>query len=127
MILVSKNLTKASKSQTLLQVEFGVLVYFAYRTEDTNEEIVVATTRIETMLADVAVAVNPNDTRYVQIKNGSKNRIVDQVLVGRVQGILAMSVAFHVFFFLGPAGIIISITNLAHGGKRERETVSDFN
>lgn len=46
------------------KVEFGVLVYFAYRTEDTNEEIVVATTRIETMLADVAVAVNPNDTRY---------------------------------------------------------------
>ncbi|XP_061383734.1 valine--tRNA ligase isoform X2 [Danaus plexippus] len=46
------------------KVEFGVLVYFAYRAEDTDEEIVVATTRVETMLGDVAVAVNPNDIRY---------------------------------------------------------------
>ena len=28
------------------------------------------------------------------------------------------------FFFLGPAGKIINMTNLVHGGKRERETVS---
>lgn len=41
-----------------------MLVYFAYRAEDTDEEIVVATTRVETMLGDVAVAVNPNDIRY---------------------------------------------------------------
>ncbi|CAH0715283.1 unnamed protein product, partial [Brenthis ino] len=46
------------------KVEFGVLVLFAYRAEDSDEEIVVATTRVETMLGDVAVAVHPNDTRY---------------------------------------------------------------
>ncbi|XP_023954262.2 valine--tRNA ligase isoform X2 [Bicyclus anynana] len=46
------------------KVEFGVLVHFAYRAEDSDEEIVVATTRVETMLGDVAVAVHPNDTRY---------------------------------------------------------------
>lgn len=46
------------------KVEFGVLVSFAYLVEDTNEEIVVATTRIETMLGDTAVAVHPNDERY---------------------------------------------------------------
>lgn len=46
------------------KVEFGVLVSFAYRVEGTNEEIVVATTRIETMLGDTAVAVHPNDERY---------------------------------------------------------------
>lgn len=46
------------------KVEFGVLVSFAYKVEDTGEEIVVATTRVETMLGDTAVAVHPNDSRY---------------------------------------------------------------
>lgn len=46
------------------QVEFGVLILFAYKVEETNEEIVVATTRIETMLGDTAIAVHPNDERY---------------------------------------------------------------
>eukprot|EP01100_Stratorugosa_tubuloviscum_P012307 TRINITY_DN57_c1_g1_i6.p1 TRINITY_DN57_c1_g1~~TRINITY_DN57_c1_g1_i6.p1 ORF type:complete len:1271 (-),score=628.85 TRINITY_DN57_c1_g1_i6:58-3870(-) len=44
--------------------EFGVLVLFAYKIVDSNEEIVVATTRIETMLGDTAIAVHPDDTRY---------------------------------------------------------------
>lgn len=42
----------------------GELCYFAYRLKNSNEEIVVATTRVETMLGDVAVAVNPKDERY---------------------------------------------------------------
>lgn len=75
------------------KVEFGVLVSFAYKvqgsgrswghqgpglcgegaraetarlhvTPDSDEEVVVATTRIETMLGDVAVAVHPKDPRY---------------------------------------------------------------
>ncbi|KAI9583138.1 valine--tRNA ligase [Glossina fuscipes] len=46
------------------KVEFGVLVKFAYCVEDSDEELVVATTRIETMLGDTAVAVHPNDERY---------------------------------------------------------------
>lgn len=33
-------------------------------TSDSDEEVVVATTRIETMLGDVAVAVHPKDPRY---------------------------------------------------------------
>lgn len=47
-------------------VEFGVLVSFAYPVMDgaDGEEIVVATTRIETMLGDTAVAVHPEDPRY---------------------------------------------------------------
>ncbi len=46
------------------KVEFGVLVTFAYKVEGSDEEIIVATTRIETMLGDTAVSVHPNDTRY---------------------------------------------------------------
>ncbi|XP_055600780.1 valine--tRNA ligase isoform X2 [Uranotaenia lowii] len=46
------------------KVEFGVLVSFAYKVEGSGEEIVVATTRVETMLGDTAVAVHPKDERY---------------------------------------------------------------
>ncbi|GLH04598.1 Valyl-tRNA synthetase [Gryllus bimaculatus] len=46
-------------------VEFGVLSNFAYKTPDGSDELVVSTTRLETMLGDTAVAVNPNDSRYL--------------------------------------------------------------
>lgn len=50
------------------KVEFGVMVHFAYKfKDDPTRELVVATTRIETMLGDVAVAVHPNDERYKDI------------------------------------------------------------
>ncbi|XP_035170058.1 valine--tRNA ligase, mitochondrial-like, partial [Oxyura jamaicensis] len=46
-------------------VTFGVLVAFAYPVEgDDGLELPVATTRPETMLGDVAVAVHPQDPRY---------------------------------------------------------------
>jgi valyl-tRNA synthetase len=53
------------------KIEFGTLTSFAYRVVEsadsqveTGEEIVVATTRPETMLGDTAIAVHPNDARY---------------------------------------------------------------
>lgn len=48
------------------KIEFGVLVLFAYEIIDSKERIVVATTRIETMLGDTAIAVHPQDTRYTK-------------------------------------------------------------
>ncbi|OAD79556.1 hypothetical protein PHYBLDRAFT_105744 [Phycomyces blakesleeanus NRRL 1555(-)] len=47
--------------------EFGVLNEFAYEVEGSNERIVVATTRIETMLGDTAIAVHPTDSRYTHL------------------------------------------------------------
>ncbi len=44
--------------------EFGVLTSFAYKVVGTGEELVVATTRLETMLGDSAVAIHPEDSRY---------------------------------------------------------------
>lgn len=49
------------------KIEFGVLITFAYKVDDSDEEIVVATTRIETMLGDTAVAVHPKDSRYAHL------------------------------------------------------------
>lgn len=46
------------------KVEFGVLTFFKYPIDGTNETIEVATTRPETMLGDSGVAVNPEDPRY---------------------------------------------------------------
>ena len=43
------------------------LYYIKYNIESTNEFIVVATTRPETILGDTAVCVNPNDPRYAHI------------------------------------------------------------
>ncbi|MDP9148636.1 MAG: valine--tRNA ligase, partial [Myxococcota bacterium] len=42
----------------------GELFEFAYRLDGADGEIVVATTRPETMLGDTAIAVHPNDPRY---------------------------------------------------------------
>ena len=54
-------------------VEFGVLTYFAYPLQNPLEkdmgEIVVATTRPETMLGDTAIAVHPEDQRYMHLHN----------------------------------------------------------
>lgn len=47
------------------KVEFGVLISFAYQVENSEDRIIVATTRIETMLGDTAVAVHPKDERLV--------------------------------------------------------------
>lgn len=48
-------------------VEFGAITSFAYPYEDGSGEIVVATTRPETMLGDSAVAVHPDDDRYKDV------------------------------------------------------------
>ncbi|KAH0918121.1 hypothetical protein HID58_025781 [Brassica napus] len=45
-------------------VEFGLMTSFAYPLEDGSGEVVVATTRVETMLGDTAIAVHPDDARY---------------------------------------------------------------
>lgn len=46
-------------------VEVGVMHSLAYKVEGGGgEEIVISTTRLETMLGDVAVAVHPDDDRY---------------------------------------------------------------
>uniref|UniRef100_A0A0A9XK38 valine--tRNA ligase n=1 Tax=Lygus hesperus TaxID=30085 RepID=A0A0A9XK38_LYGHE len=47
----------------------GVLTHIAYKVADCDngdDEIVIATTRPETLLGDVAVAVHPDDPRYTK-------------------------------------------------------------
>nr|XP_026483922.1 valine--tRNA ligase, mitochondrial 1 [Vanessa tameamea] len=49
-------------------VKFGLIYNFAYKVWDSDEEIVVSTTMPETMLGDTAVAVHPEDARYIHLK-----------------------------------------------------------
>jgi len=58
----------------------GQYWHFAYPLEDGSGEVVVATTRPETMLGDTAVAVNPKDDRYA----GMVGKMVRLPIVGRL-------------------------------------------
>ncbi len=45
----------------------GAMYYFKYKVVETGKELVIATTRPETMFADQAVFVHPDDARYTDI------------------------------------------------------------
>ncbi|KQJ97378.1 hypothetical protein BRADI_3g30350v3 [Brachypodium distachyon] len=96
------------KEETFLEVpgystpiQFGVLISFAYPLEDGLGEIIVATTRIETMLGDTAIAVHPQDERYKHLHgkyaihpfNGRKLEIIcDAALVNPTFGTGAVKI-----------------------------------
>lgn len=63
----------------------GKLYHIRYPFEDGSGYVTIATTRPETMLADVAVAVHPSDARYAALVG--KNLVVP--LVGRVIPLIA--------------------------------------
>ncbi|CAF1407990.1 unnamed protein product [Adineta ricciae] len=53
------------------EIELGVLYNVAYKIVDgqSDSEIIVSTTRPETILADTGIAVHPQDSRYNSLKN----------------------------------------------------------
>lgn len=80
-----------------------MLTSFAYPLEGDLGEIVVATTRIETMLGDTAIAIHPEDKRYSHLHgkfaihpfNGRKLPIVcDEILVDMNFGTGAVKVFY---------------------------------
>ena len=57
-------LTAVSDLEVISKEENGFLWHIKYQVADSDESLVVATTRPETMLGDSAVAVHPEDERY---------------------------------------------------------------
>lgn len=57
-------LTAISDLEVISEEEQGSLWHIRYPLTDSDDYLVIATTRPETMLADVAVAVHPDDQRY---------------------------------------------------------------
>ncbi|KAF2417220.1 valyl-tRNA synthetase-like protein [Tothia fuscella] len=63
------------------KVEFGVLTFFRYPIDGSDEFITIATTRPETMLGDSGIAVHPDDDRYKHlIGKFAKHPFVDRLL-----------------------------------------------
>ncbi|HEY9765722.1 MAG TPA: valine--tRNA ligase, partial [Chroococcales cyanobacterium] len=60
-------LTSLSDLEVVYQESDSSLYFVHYPTEDGNEGLVVATVRPETMFGDVAVAVHPEDERYIDL------------------------------------------------------------
>lgn len=72
--------TNISDEEVIYQERQGKLYYLKYFVENSDEFVIVATTRPETIFGDTAVCVNPNDERYAFLKG--KNLVVP--IVNRV-------------------------------------------
>ncbi|MDD3706490.1 MAG: valine--tRNA ligase, partial [Clostridiaceae bacterium] len=59
--------TSISDIETIYDTSKGHFWHIKYPVKDSDEYIEIATTRPETMLGDTAVAVNPNDDRYMHL------------------------------------------------------------
>ena len=73
-------LTALSDEEVIHRESQGKLYYLRYHIEGSEEYLVVATTRPETILGDTALCVNPNDPRYQHL---AKDARVIVPLVGR--------------------------------------------
>lgn len=73
--------TSISDSEVDFEEKDGNFWHIKYKLEDSEEYVVVATTRPETMFGDVALAVNPSDDRYKHlIGKSAKIPIVGRVV-----------------------------------------------
>jgi valyl-tRNA synthetase len=77
--------TAVSDEEVIHREVHGKLYYLRYKIEGSDDYVVIATTRPETIMGDVAVSVNPADPRYTQLQG--KKVIVP--LVGRAVPVIA--------------------------------------
>ncbi|WP_045803399.1 valine--tRNA ligase [Flagellimonas lutaonensis] len=60
--------TTLSDEEVIYEEREGLLYYVAYKIEGSDEKVIIATTRPETILGDTAICINPNDERYHHLK-----------------------------------------------------------
>ncbi|KAK2829980.1 hypothetical protein Q5P01_017911 [Channa striata] len=126
--------SKELSGQTMLSVpgyenmvEFGTMFTFAYPMENNDGKILVSTTRPETMLGDVAVAVHPDDPRYQavhgkQCRHPFTNRllpIITDTMVDMELGTGAVKVTpahDHIDFLLSHRHALPRLTVIAGDG-----------
>jgi valyl-tRNA synthetase len=63
-----QGLTAVSDEEVIYKEKDSQLVYINYKIEGEDGHVTIATTRPETIMADTAVCVNPNDERYTHLK-----------------------------------------------------------
>ena len=107
--------------------EFGVLIDFAYKLKkDPSKEIIVSTTRIETMLGDTAVAVHPDDDRY---KSLIGEEIIHPFFPERKMKIISDSILVNKDFGTGAVKITPAHdpNDFACGQRHNLELINIFN
>ena len=72
--------TALSDEEVIFKESHGKLYYLRYKVEGSDDALIVATTRPETILGDTALCVNPNDPRYQHLSADAR---VIVPLVGR--------------------------------------------
>ncbi|WP_338973045.1 valine--tRNA ligase [Spiroplasma endosymbiont of Panorpa germanica] len=73
--------TALSNIEVIYKDTIGAMYHFKYQLENSKDYLEVATTRPETMFADQAVVVNPNDKRYKKyIGKNVVNPVNDQII-----------------------------------------------
>lgn len=61
--------TAISDLEVITKKEKSSLWYIKYKIYDSNENLIIATTRPETIFGDTAIAINPGDKKYKHLKN----------------------------------------------------------
>ena len=61
--------TTLSDEEVIHEEQDGTLYYINYAVEGSDEQIVIATTRPETLMGDTAICINPNDKRFSHLKD----------------------------------------------------------
>ncbi len=60
--------TTLSDEEVIYEEKQGLLYYIAYQIEGSEAQVIIATTRPETILGDTAICINPNDERFKHLK-----------------------------------------------------------
>ena len=117
--------TALSDEEVIYKESQGKLYYLRYKLEGTDRNIIVATTRPETILGDTAVCLNPNDPRYADIPEGAR---VIVPLVGRSIPIIRDE---YVDIEFGTGALKVTpahdVNDYMLGEKYDLETIDIFN
>ncbi len=116
--------TALSDEEVVYKEVNSKLFHISYNIEGSDEKITIATTRPETILGDSAICVNPNDERYIHLKD--KKAIVP--LINRVISIIFDD---YVDMEFGTGALKITpahdINDYQLGDKHNLETIDIFN
>ena len=117
--------TALSDEEVIYKESQGKLYYLRYKLEGTDRNIIVATTRPETILGDTAVCLNPNDPRYADVPEGAR---VIVPLVGRSIPIIRDE---YVDIEFGTGALKVTpahdVNDYMLGEKYDLETIDIFN
>lgn len=103
----------------------GELFEFAYKVDGSDEELVVATTRPETMLGDTGVAVHPDDPRYKHLHG----KMLIHPFVNRKVPIFADPILVDMKFGTGAVKVTPAhdFNDFAAGKRNKLEEINIFN